>query len=198
MVQPVEDSEVRQSQQSQNFFLLSSLALFLISNTSCASTRYNPYLHYTEAAEGQVFLSTLPHFEDSAFFERGSGWEGEHAKILYLLDRIATSPNGFIRNGEAHDGRTARQWFLYKMTHWVNSVQTAQDFITRVATFSQKTGKRYLMETPDGKVYSLASVLRNELFAFESASVKFRTIDRTTLSKPISLSPTRAVATSTQ
>jgi len=183
--------------QVQKFLLVVSFAIFLIP-TGCASTRS---LGYLDAPQGQAFLSPLPHFEDSRFFQKWSGSTNENDKIRYLLNRIAASPNKFMRNGDKFDGRVARQWLLYKRTHWVSGgVKTAEDFISRVAAYSQKTGKPYLVEMPDGKIYSLASVLRNELSALENALLKIRALDRQNVRSgqvSISLSPTAAVAAST-
>ena len=181
----------------QKFFWFSSLTVFLIPTLGCASTRS---LRYPDAPQGQVFLAPAPRFDGAAFMEKWAGSEGESAKIRYLLDRIAGSRDTFIRNGNTHDGRTARRWLLYKLTHWVSGVQTAQDFVTRVASFSQKTGEPYLVRTQDGKIYSLESVLRNELSALETAVVQFRTLPQGgTLPQPVSVSlvPTSAIATST-
>lgn len=105
-------------------------------------------------------------------------------KVQYLLDRLAQSNVRFIRNGERYDGKVARQWFLYKMTHWVRRVKTAQEFITRVTGFSQKTGKPYLVEFPDGQIYSLKSILYNELTALQGHLSKLKLLSRATAPQP--------------
>lgn len=186
---------MRRSQQIV-FLLLPALSLL---STSCASLG-NGCPKYREAPTGELFLSPAPDFENAAHFEKWLDSLNELDKIRYLLERIALSEHRFIRNGESHDGKIARQWLLYKMKHWVSGVESAQDFVARVASFSQKTGSPYLVEYSDGKVYSLGSVLRNELSAFESHLAKLRVIRQQSMrgTVGVSISPTavasRAVA----
>jgi hypothetical protein len=133
--------------------------------------------------------------------ERWSGPVSENDKIRFLLDRIADSEYRFIRNGEVHDGKVARRWLLYKMTHWISNVNSAADFVAHVADRSQRTGTPYLVEFPDGQVYSLKSILSNELSSFESDLQEIKKIRETaTLNpsnrpNPISFSPTAVAAT---
>lgn len=130
---------------------------------------------YIQAPAGAVFFDSHPvDFSQVASLSNAAGPVTEHEKIDYLLDRIADSRYQFQRNGEMHDGKTARLWFLYKMSHWVSGIKTAQDFIGRVATASQKTGQPYLVQFPNGNIYSLDSVLRNELDAFEKHLTQLR------------------------
>lgn len=169
--------------RARQFFLVSFPALFLtVLNTGCLHTRP---CQYNEAPAGQIFLSPNPNFED-ATFKRWEGSLNEHTRIKYLLERTALSNDRFIRNGQTHNGKRARQWLLYKMSHWVNGVGTAEDFVSHVATFSQKTGQPYLVEYADGKIYSLGSVLKNELSAFDAHQNKL---------KEISISPTAVAST---
>lgn len=121
-----------------------------------------------------MFLTPAPDFEGPAFLSRWSGRLTERNKIHYLLDRIAASKNQYFRNGSSHSGKMARGWFLYKSAHWVSGVQGARDFIERCASFSMKTGKPYQVRLSDGKIYSLNSVLKNELQAFEAHCIKIR------------------------
>lgn len=121
----------------------------------------------------------------------------EREKIRYLLDRVGRASNAFIRNGDSYDGKMARKWLLYKMIHWVSGVNTAEDFVNRAASHSIKTGKPYLVECSNGKIYTLKSVLRNELFAFENHSARTHVPNpETTLPKPgqVSSLPQAAVA----
>lgn len=140
---------------------------FLIStfNLSCV---HGSKRQYSEAPSGQAFLSPSPDFQSLASLSKWSEPLNEQDKIGYLLERMAHSDDRFIRNGEIYDGKKARQWLLYKMFHWTQGVETADDFVNLVATYSQKTGSPYLVEFQDGKIYTLKSLLRNELTAFES------------------------------
>lgn len=185
----------------QRFFLFASPAIFVFfSVTGCVTSRRSQYI---DAPSGQVFLDSATLWGNATFISRWTGPISERDKIDYLLDRIAASHYSFIRNGELHDGRKARLWLLYKMNHWVRGVDTAEDFVKRVASFSQRTGQAYLVQFPDGQIYSLNSVLKNELFAFETHVTQIKTLHPVSLPKPgqVSLSPTTvastAVATST-
>ena len=160
------------------FFLRAFPAVFLIFFSGCASVPRARGLQYSDAPTDTLFLTPTPDFNSSEFFSRWSGEVSERDKIRYLLERIASSKNRFIRNDEIFDGPRAEQWILYKLGHWVRGVDTAEDFVMRVASFSQKTGEPYRVEFPEGKVYSLRSVLKNELSAFEKYRVAFNANSR--------------------
>lgn len=180
----------------KNILLVSSAAFFLIPQLGCASQRHSFYL---EAPQGQAYFNPSPNLEDPTLLSKWLGPVSERDKIDYLLGRVAASNNRFIRNGDIHDGKQARLWLLYKMSHWVEGVKTADDFVTRVASYSQKTGDLYLVKFPDGKIYSLRSVLRNELSLFEDRVVRVQRIGQTGISQPgpVSLSAAAAVAQAT-
>ena len=135
--------------------------LFLSMNLSCS--RYQ--VSRMETAPGDLLLSPAPDFNSPTFRFKESGAATESDKIRYLLNRIGNSNDLFIRNEEIYPGQKAKQWLFHKMGHWVSGVKTAQDFIERVASYSQKTGRPYWVKTPDGKTYPLRGVLQNELNA---------------------------------
>lgn len=176
---------------------LAVAAIVAITTSGCASLRHSKYSQYSEAPAGEVFFSTTPNFSQYASLLNHP--VNENDKIDYLLDRVAASGYQFVRNGEPHNGKLARRWLLYKMFHWVKGVDTAEEFVTRVASHSQKTGKPYLVEFPDGRVYSLSSVLKNELSLFETSLSKLEELRKTSPPQPqpaqVTFSPT-AVATS--
>ena len=158
----------------EKFFLVSFPAVFLTLASGCASLpRSQQSVHNADPLPEQFLLTPVPDFNSVEFSSRWAGDITERDKIRYLLERVASSDIRLIRNGRAYDGPKARQWLLYKMNHWVRGVETAEDFVTRVASSSQKTGKPYLVELREGKVYSLKSVLRNELEAFENYRTTF-------------------------
>lgn len=188
----------------QKVGFLAVAAIFSIATCGCACLRDSKYSQYSDAPSGVTFFSPNPSFSEYASLSNLS--VSEYDKIDYLLDRVAASDQRFIRNGEFHDGKIARRWLLYKMTHWVSGVGTAQDFVSRVASYSQKTGKPYLVKLPDGRLYSLSSVLKNELSLFEANLGKLEEFRKTHPPQQpsptqVSLSPTAvataAVATST-
>jgi hypothetical protein len=117
------------------------------------------------------------------------------------LDRIGNSEHRFIRNGSIYSGKKARNWFLYKMKRWAGEAETARDFVDLIATFSRKTGKAYLVEFPDGKRYSLGSVLKNELLSFENFLNRIQTLapgaSPLPPRSPVSVALVQAAATAT-
>ena len=150
------------------FFLTCFPIVFLTILSGCASLPHSKSSGYADAPSTEMFLSPAPNFNSEKFLSRWSRELTEHDKIRYLLERVSSSTNRFIRNGEFHNGKIARQWLLYKMGHWVRGVETADDFVRRVASYSQKTGQPYLVElSEDHNLYSLRSILHNELAAFE-------------------------------
>lgn len=176
-------------------FWLSFPLLFLSFPPSPASARPS-YSRYSEAPEGKVFLSPVPNFRGSSFFSKWSGAVNERDKIRYLLGRLAGSDEHFIRNGRLYDGKEARQWLLFKLSRWTSEVKTAQDFIERLS-FSRQTGKPYLVASSEGGVYSLKSVLKNELSAFEYQLLRIAEMRREALPKPgqVSISPPAVAST---
>lgn len=176
-------------------FLAFFPTLFLIFASGCANTR-SYYSRYVEAPESKIFFSPAPTFENSTYFAEGTSSCSERDKIRYLLNRMAGSKDHFIRNGEVHNGKEARQWLLFKLSRWSREAETAQDFVSRLS-YSRQSGKPYLMESSEGEVYSLKSVLKNELSAFEAHLPPTTLPTPGALPKPaqVSLSPTTVATT---
>ena len=162
------------------------LGFFSLLGAGCASSQNSLHSSALDTPTPQMFLSPAQDFESPAFLSRWSGRLSERDKIHYLLSRIAASRDQYFRNGAAHSGKAARRWFLYKSAHWVSGIQGAGDFIERCASFSMKTGRPYQVRLSDGKIYSLNSVLKNELRAFEKHNLRIRRelAQTASLSKP--------------
>lgn len=144
------------------------LGLIFFVSSLAVSCKHAASFHYTDAPSGEVFFDPLYNFKDPSFTAKWTPPMSDRDKIAYLLDRVAQAKNRFIRNGEYHNGKEAREWLQYKMIHWVNGVKTVDGFISRVASSSQKTGEPYLVESRDGNLYSLKSILKNEHAALEN------------------------------
>jgi len=76
-------------------------------------------------------------------------------EIQYLLEFVATSGCGFERNGSVHDPADAAHHLRLKYSRGGRYVDTAEDFIDRLASESSWTGKDYTvecdgLETPTG------------------------------------------------
>lgn len=170
-------------------------ALLLTFTSGCANTR-SYYSRYVEAPRNEVFFSPAPQFKNSAYFAEGTNPPSERGKIRYLLDRMAGSKDHFVRNGGVYSGREARQWLLFKLSRWAGEVKTAEDFVNRLS-FSKQSGKPYLIESTAGEVYSLKSVLKNELSALETHLPRTTPPTPATLPRPapVSISPTTVATT---
>jgi len=77
--------------------------------------------------------------------------EGETAaEIQYLLDFVAASNCTFIRNGTAHDPVDAAAHLRLKYSRGKKYVNSAEQFIDRLASESSWTGQPYTVDC-DGK-----------------------------------------------
>ncbi len=102
----------------------------------------------------------------------------ESDKIRFLLDAIADSNLSFIRNGETFTGPLAYKWLKWKMHHAQyrdDPIDTAEDFVTRVARRSEKTGDPYQVKLKNGRYEKLMVILRHELSALEVALAEWNT-----------------------
>lgn len=92
----------------------------------------------------------------------------EKDKIRYLISRVRTSKNTFVRNGETHSAIQAAMLLEWKLQKRIEKVKTAEDFIREVASSSAKTGEPYLMKDGDGTLYPVQDVLHNEMRLLET------------------------------
>lgn len=92
----------------------------------------------------------------------------EPEKIEALLDTVENSGVTFIRDGEEHDGKWAREHLEDKMKE-IKGANTAEDFITKIGSFSRATGKPYIIKLKDGTQMESAKWLHAQLKEFETA-----------------------------
>ena len=85
------------------------------------------------------------------------------AEIDYLLGFVANSNCRFLRGGGEYDGRQAAEHLRYKLSRAGARVQTAEEFITGVASRSYLTRQPYRVRLPDGQVLQTEVWLRNAL-----------------------------------
>jgi len=76
----------------------------------------------------------------------------EQEKINYLLNTIGNSQLIFVRNGEEYPGQQAKEHLQMKLKASGNAIQTAEEFISTIASHSSMTGKPYYVELPEGKM----------------------------------------------
>jgi hypothetical protein len=76
----------------------------------------------------------------------------EKAKIEALITHIQGLENAtFIRNGSDYSGANAAKFLRAKWERNDKEVQTAADFIAKVASASGTSGKPYIIRFKDGK-----------------------------------------------
>lgn len=76
----------------------------------------------------------------------------EKSKIEALITHIQGLENAtFIRNGSDYSGANAAKFLRAKWERNDKEVQTAADFISKVASASGTSGKPYLIRFKDGK-----------------------------------------------
>jgi hypothetical protein len=94
----------------------------------------------------------------------------EQAKIQSLIASVEKLPGAvFIRNGTEYDGHKAAEHLRLKLKYAGKRVQTADQFITNLATGSSVTGKPYKIRFADGHTVESAVYFRDQLRRIESA-----------------------------
>src|SRR6266496_6695020 len=76
--------------------------------------------------------------------------EEEQGKIDWLLAEIKNANAIFIRNGKEYNGEKAASHVKSKLWFAGKRVQTVQEFIVGVASFSEETGRPYEICRKDG------------------------------------------------
>ena len=73
----------------------------------------------------------------------------EEARISAMLDALAQQKElVFVRNGEAHNCDEAVSHLRLKLKNTRNRIDTAEQFIDKVASSSSITGKPYIVQIP--------------------------------------------------
>jgi hypothetical protein len=93
----------------------------------------------------------------------------EQAKIQSLIASVENLPGAvFIRNGTEYDGHKAADHLRLKLKYAGKRVQTADQFITNLATGSSMSGKPYTIRFADGRTVESAAYFRAELKRIEA------------------------------
>lgn len=87
----------------------------------------------------------------------------ELLKVEYLLERITRSSCIFVRNRENHKGRVAVMHMRWKYKRYESEVETAEDFVNKIANGSRKTNETYRIKMADGTIYKSKDILTHEL-----------------------------------
>jgi hypothetical protein len=88
-------------------------------------------------------------------------------KIDYLLERVSKANLVFIRNQKEYNGYEAARFLRWKLNRHRDrynvKIDTAEDFIDKIATVSRTTGQSYTVEISGTGKHLLGQVLSNEL-----------------------------------
>jgi hypothetical protein len=147
-------------------FLWSSL---LVGCGTVHSTIKSP----TAETPDSLFLDSLEFLKEDPYFEQVIERQNqnmpsmEKAKIEYLIERLRHSPHTFVRNGESHTGGVAARLVEWKYGRRKKQIGTARDFINKVASRSEASGRPYLVLIANGAAYLARDVLSNELKLLE-------------------------------
>jgi hypothetical protein len=92
------------------------------------------------------------------------------AEILYLLAFVERSGCQFYRNGNWYDSKTAQAHLRdkYKFLAARNQINTAEDFIAKVASTSSLTGQPYRVRCGNGMEARTDQWLANELTRYRA------------------------------
>lgn len=72
----------------------------------------------------------------------------EDVEVVYLLDWVAASDCTFIRNGDAHEAVEASEHLAMKYRRVRRWIDSADEFIDRIASGSSISGSDYLVQCP--------------------------------------------------
>ena len=150
----------------------------VLSLSGCASAAPTPLLSgYSKGSEPICLggASEIPFFVEKFYATRDL--TTEEGKIDYLIERVRTANVTFIRNGEIFDGTHAAEFLRWKLDRLRArqhiQINTAQDFVSKVAVGSRMSGKPYVVVLGDGSRYSMQQILQNELDQLEACLKSF-------------------------
>lgn len=90
--------------------------------------------------------------------------------IRHLVDFVSASGCTFIRNGDAHDAKSAGEHLLMKYGKARSKLSTPEQFIEHVATRSYFTGREYRVQCQGRPEMASAAWLKSELAAWRQAT----------------------------
>ena len=135
------------------------LLIFYVLTSSCAGMGKNPYPRHSMTS-----FDDIPVSQTRAYKEYKSLVPGDKARISYLLWRMEYSNLKFWRNGSTYTGRDGAAWLRWKMRKFYPDVKDPVEFISRVASHSEKTLIPYRVScAPYGDFHDLEDVLAAEL-----------------------------------
>ena len=141
--------------------------ILIIAMTGCASTAI-PLGNGTDLSGHPVCLTSCDQIP--AVIEKykiGHDLDTEESEIDYLFYRIRSSNVKFIRNGLEANGSSASEFLRWKIGWYEKAfgekINTDENFVGKVLSGSQKTGKPYVIVLEDGTKHNMQPIMRNEL-----------------------------------
>lgn len=120
---------------------------------------------YTEFMPADNF--ELSPWLQSLFQEKDKGLVYERAKIDFLLEAISESSFEYDRNGISYNAEQTVNHLRKKYRKKMREIKTAEDFIRKIATRSEVTGRRYLAIPGNGYAYYSSDLLYYRLVQLE-------------------------------
>ena len=97
-----------------------------------------PHINLCKVKKGLILS-----FFIALFFPVQFSVAAEDKEVAFLLSYIAESDCIFIRNGDEHQAKAASAHLEMKYNHVRNRIQSAEDFIDKIATKSSFSGSPY-------------------------------------------------------
>ncbi len=153
--------------------------LFVTLCSGCASKNPSVALLSGVTEEGAPIClddrTGIPAFVEKFYAQRDL--TTEEGKIDYLLERLRRSQLVFVRNRVEYSGAQSAGFLRWKLDRWQTrrniKIDTAQEFVDRIAGGSKMSGQPYALVLKDGSRHDLKKVLQNELDALESCLKQF-------------------------
>ncbi|HCM42187.1 MAG TPA: hypothetical protein DIS66_02590 [Candidatus Omnitrophica bacterium] len=117
-------------------------------------------------------IETLGSFKKLA---EKTGLETDYQKqrIEYLLERLSRTAYNFLRNGETHNSKKAILLMRYKWVKFGSEVQTAEDFVDKIASGSRTSGEPYYVKA-NQRYYLVKDILFFELEQLDQALLRHK------------------------
>jgi hypothetical protein len=149
-----------------NYKILFLICLVLGFSAGCASQQ--PLREGVDESGNPVCLSLCSEIPGTVkAFQSRHRLETEAGKINYLLDRVRSSGLQFDRNGTVFGAAEAARFLRWKIgwyeKKYREKIKTAEDFVGKVARYSEATGRPFIVIFADGSRHNAQPVLRNEL-----------------------------------
>jgi hypothetical protein len=117
---------------------------------------------------GRLHLTVLLLLALPLTLAAAAGPRTETLKIEALIKGLENLKGAtFLRNGSEYDAKTAARFLHGKWQKHSKEIQTAAEFIDKIASASSTSGKAYQIRFPDGRVVLSGAFLTEELKKLE-------------------------------